>query len=90
METYLTIGRLLVDNKDYIRTPGITGRHLIKELNDRIGEVEQIIITFDNDAERLAGRRNSQTLGHIWQIQEDRDKLCIELELYKGIRNPGK
>jgi hypothetical protein len=47
-ETYLTIGRRSVDNKDKIRTPEVPAKILIIELNTRIREVEEIINSFDN------------------------------------------
>ncbi len=47
-ETYLTIGRRSVDNKDKIRTPEVPAKILIIELNTRIREVEKIINSFDN------------------------------------------
>jgi hypothetical protein len=81
----LTIGRLLVDNKKNVRTPGVGSKLLIRELNTRIEEVEAIINSFDNDVERLNGRRDPHTLEYLHKIQEDRDKLRIELEFYKDL-----
>jgi hypothetical protein len=54
-------------------------------VNTRIGEVEAIINSFDNDADRLNGRRDPHTLEYLRKIQEDRDKLRIELEFYKDL-----
>ncbi len=84
-ETYLTIGRLLVDNKNNVQTQGVGNKLLVKELNHRIGEVERIINSFDSDADRLNGRGDPHTLGYLRQISEDRDRLRIELEFYKDI-----
>ncbi len=83
-ETCSTIGRLLVDDKDNIQMPGVTDRPSIKEINARIGEVEQSIESCDSEAEKLSERRDSLSLRHLQQIQDDRDKLRIELELYRA------
>ncbi len=69
-ETYLTIGRCIVENKNNVRT---------------LGEVEQIIRRLDNTAEQLIGTRDPQSLSKLHRIQDDRDRLRIELEFYKDI-----
>ena len=84
-ETYLTIARLLVNNKSNIRTPGVNKRLLVNEINTRIGEVEQIISRFDNTTEQLSIRRDAQSQRQLLQVQDDRDKLRIELEFYRDI-----
>ncbi len=80
--TYLNIARRLIDNKNNVRVPGIRGEPLVKELNICIGEVESIINRLDNQAEQLIGTRDVRT---IQQIQDERDKLRIELEFYKDL-----
>jgi hypothetical protein len=65
-----------------VRVPGIRGEPLVKELNIRIGEVESIINRLDNQAEQLIGTRDVRTLR---QIQDERDKLRIELEFYRDL-----
>jgi ABC-type phosphate transport system auxiliary subunit len=57
--TYLNIARQLVDNRKNIRTPGVRGEPLIRELNIRIGEIEEIINRLDTQAEQLLGTRKS-------------------------------
>ncbi len=86
-ETYLTIARLLVNNSNNVRTPGVNKRLVVRELNTRIREVEQIINTFDNTAEQLIGRRDTVSQRQLHQIQDDCDKLRIELEFYKDIKS---
>jgi hypothetical protein len=83
--TYLNIARRLVDNKNKVRTPGVRGQPLIKELNLRIREVEEIIIRFDNSTEQIIGSRDTRLRGNLQQIQDDRDKLRIELEFYRDL-----
>lgn len=57
----------------------------MKEINTRIGEVEQIISRFDNTTEQLSIRRDAQSQRQLLQVQDDRDKLRIELEFYRDI-----
>jgi hypothetical protein len=84
-ETYLTIARLLVNNTDNVRTPGINKKLVVKELNTRIGELEQIINSFDNTAEQLSVRCDTSSQRQLRQMQDDRDTLRIELEFYRDI-----
>lgn len=84
-ETYLTIARRLVNNKDKARVPGVPAKVLIKELNTRVGEAESIINSLDNEAERISGRGDPDSRRHLRQLFEDRDKLRIEVEFYKDI-----
>lgn len=82
---YIAIARRLVDNKNNTRTPGIRGEPLVKELNIRIREVEEIINTLDNRAEQLSITRDIQSRQHLRQVVDERDKLRIELEFYKDL-----
>jgi hypothetical protein len=84
-DTYLNIARRLVDNKNHARTPGVRGEPLTRELNTRIGKVENIIIGLDNRAEQLISTRDTGSLRHLGQLQDDSDKLRIELEFYKDL-----
>ncbi len=86
--TYINIARQLVDNRKNIRTPGVRGEPLIRELNIRIGETEEIINRLDIQAEQLLGTRNIRSSGVLQQIYDDRDKLRIELEFYKDLMKP--
>jgi hypothetical protein len=84
-ETYITIARRLIDNRNNVRTPGIRGEPLVRELNSRIREVEELINRLDYSVEQLVGTQDTQTARKIKHIQDDRDKLCIELEFYKDL-----
>jgi hypothetical protein len=82
-DTYINIARHLIDNKKNIRTPGVRGQPLVRELNIRIQEVGELIHRLDNRAEQLIGTSDPQLARDIQRIQDDRDKLRIELEFYK-------
>ncbi len=84
-ETYLTIARLLVNNKNNVRTPGVREQPLIRELNIRAGEIERLINRLDNSAEQIIAGRNPNISNHLQRIQDDRDRLRIELEFHRDI-----
>jgi hypothetical protein len=74
-----------VNNTDKVRTPRISKKLVVKELSSWIGEVEQIINSFDSTAEQLSVMLDTSSQRQLRQIQDDRDKLRIELEIYRDI-----
>jgi hypothetical protein len=59
-DTYINIARRLIDNRHNIRVPGVRGEPLVKELNHRIWEVEDIIKRLDDILEQQLMSRGVQ------------------------------
>ncbi len=90
-ETYIRIARALItqpgSTQGIQRVPGAEAPALILELSQRIMEVNRIIVTADQEIERLEPRaRTHEVIQRIQELQVDRDKLAGELQFYRDLK----